>query len=143
MGPYPGMNMVWDPSQTQRTMQPNVQLSSQIGQPLVYDPNQQPIQPTVQTSAPGLVQQPRPSSPRTPPQTAAATTAASVQPTTPVSRVLVALVSTVPASVQTPQASLPQSGPTIQILVQMPIGQASPSTVVTSQPQFTYQPYQV
>ena len=35
MGPYPGMNLVWDSSQSQQILQPNVQLSSQSGQPLV------------------------------------------------------------------------------------------------------------
>ena len=71
--------------------------------------------------------------------TVAATTA-SVQSTPPTSRVSVALVSIVPAS--TPQASLPQSGPTIQTSIQMPVGQPGPSAIITSQPQFTYQPYQ-
>jgi len=123
-------------------MQPIVQLSSQPKQPLVSSPTQQPIQPIVQTYAPGLVQQPGPSSPRTLLQTAATTTATSVQPTTPISRVSVASISTISASVQTPQASLLQLGPTVQPLVQMLVGQAGPSTVVTSHPQFTYQPYQ-
>ena len=108
---------------------------------MVSGPTQQPIQPTVQTSAPGVVHQPRPSSPRTPPQTTAATTAASVQSTPPTSGVRTAPVSIVPTSVKIPQASLPQSGPTVQTSVQMPIGEPGPSTVVTSQPQFTYQPY--
>ena len=49
-------------------------------------------------------------------------------------------VFTVPVSI--PQVSLPQSGPTIQTLVQMLVGQPGPSMVVTSQPQFTYQAYQ-
>jgi len=62
---------------------------------------------------PGVVHQPGPSSPRTPPQTTAATIVTSVQSTTPTSGVLTALVSTVPTSVQTPQASLPQLGPTV------------------------------
>ena len=31
MGQYPGINMVWDPSQIQQTMQPNVQLPNQLG----------------------------------------------------------------------------------------------------------------
>ena len=35
MGPYLGMNLVWDPSQSQQILQLNVQLSSQSGQPLV------------------------------------------------------------------------------------------------------------
>ena len=43
---------------------------------------------------------------------------------------------------QIPQASVPQSGPTIQTTVQMPTGQAGTSTIFSSQPQFTYQPYQ-
>jgi len=70
---------------------------------------------------------------------AAATAATSVSSTPPTSGVYTTSVSTVPMSV--PQASLPQSGPTIQTSVQMPVGQPGPSTVVTSQPQFTYQPY--
>ena len=41
---YPGMNIVWDPSQTQQVLQPNVQLSSQTGQPLVSGSPQQPVQ---------------------------------------------------------------------------------------------------
>ena len=75
---------------------------------MVSGPTQQPVHPTVQNSAPSVVHQPGPSSPRTSPQTTAATTAASVQSTPPTSGVLTALVSTVPTSVQTPQASLPK-----------------------------------
>ena len=78
--------------------------------------------------------------PRTLPQTVAATATTSVQSTTPTSGVSTASVSTVPIS--TPQTSLPQSGSTIQTSVQMPVGQPGSRTVVTSQPQFTYQPYQ-
>lgn len=63
MGSYPGMNMVWDPSQTQQFLQPNVQLSSQSGQPLVSSSTQQPVQLTIQTFAPSLVHQFGPSSP--------------------------------------------------------------------------------
>lgn len=136
------MNMVSDPYETQQTMQPNVQLSSQPGQPLVSGLTQQLVQPTVQTFTPGLVQQPRPSSPRTLPQIATTTIATSIQPTTPISRVLVALGSNVLVLVQTPQASLPQLGPTVQTSVQMIAGQAGPGTAVTSQPQFIYQTYQ-
>jgi len=138
MGSYLGMNLVWDPSQNQQVLQPNVQLSSQTGQPLVSGSPQQPVQTTIQTSAPSVVPQPGPSTPRTLPQTAAATAATSVQSTPPTSGVSTTLVSTVPVS--TPQTSLPQSGCTIQISVQMPVGQLGSSTVVTSQPQFTYQP---
>jgi len=134
------MNMVWDPSQSQHILQPNVQLSSQSQQPLVSGSTQQPVQPTIQTSALGVAHHSGPSSPRTPPQTTATTIAAYVQSTPPTSGVSTALVSIVPAS--TPQASLPQSAPTIQTSVQMPVGQPSPSMVVTSQSQFTYQPYQ-
>ena len=97
-------------------MQPNVQLSNQPRQPLVSGSTQQPIQPLAQTPAPSLVQQPGPSSPQTPSKSAA-TIATSVQPTTPFSGVSVALVSTIPASVQTPQVSVPQSGPTVQTSV--------------------------
>ena len=35
----PGMNMVWDPSQNQQNLQPNVQLPYQDGQHLVSGPN--------------------------------------------------------------------------------------------------------
>ena len=98
--------MVWNPSQIQQTMQPNVQLPNQPGQPLVSGPTQQPVQPTVQIPAPGSIQQPGPSTPQTPPQTTAAIETF-VQPTTPVSVVSVALVSSIPASVQIPQVSVP------------------------------------
>ena len=108
---------------------------------MVSGPTQQPVHPNVQTSVPSVVHQPGPSSPRTLPQIVSATTKTSVQSNPPTSGVSTTLVSIVPASVQTPQASLPQSGPTVQTLVQMPVGQLSPSTVVTIQPQFTYQPY--
>ena len=54
----------------------------------------------------------------------------------------VALSLATPVSVQIPQVSVPQSGPSVQTSVQIPIGQTGTSTVVTSQPQFTYQPYQ-
>ena len=49
-------------------------------------------------------------------------------------------VSTVFAT--TPQTYLPLSGSTVQTTVQMPIGKPGSSTVVTSQPQFAYPPYQ-
>ena len=130
------MNVVWD----QQTPQPSVQLSCQSGQSFVSGSPQQPAQPTTQISTPGAAQQFGPSSPRTLSQTSVATTTASVQSTPPISGVSAAPVSTAPVS--TPRASLPQSGPTIQTLVSMPVGQPGPSTVVTSQPQFTYQPYQ-
>lgn len=141
MGPYFGMNMVWNPSQIQQSMQPNVQLLNQPGQPLVFGPTQQPVQPTVQIPELGLVQQHGPSTPHTPPQTVA-TIATSIQPTTPVSGVFVAPISTIPASVKIPQVFVLQSGPTVQTLVQMPTGQAGTSTIATSQTQFIYQPYQ-
>jgi len=131
------MTLVWDPSQSQQVLQPNVQLSSQTGQPLVSGSIQQSIQSTIQTSASSIVSQPEPNTPRTPPQTTAAT---SVPSTPPTSRVSTTPVSTVPVLI--PQASLPQSGPTVQTSVQMPVGKPGPSMVVTSQPQFTYQPYQ-
>lgn len=108
------MNVVWD----QQISQPSVQLSSQSGEPLVFGSPQQPIEPTTQTSTPGVVHQPGPSSPQTPSQTSAATTVASVQSIPPIFGVSAATVSTVPVS--TPQASLPQSGPTIQTPVSMP-----------------------
>lgn len=140
MGQYPGMNIVWNPSQNQQVLQPNVQLSSQTGQPLVSGTPQQLVQSNIQTSVPSVVSQPGPSTPHTPPQTTATTTATYVQSTPPTSGVSTAPVSTVPVS--TPQTSLPPSGSTIQNLVQMPVGQPGSSTVVTSQPKFTYQPYQ-
>ena len=140
MGPYPGMTLVWDPSQSQQVLQPNVQLSSQTGQPLVSGSIQQPVQSTIQTSASSIVSQPGPSTPRTLPQTTATTAATSVPSTPPTSGVSTALVSTIPVSI--PQASLSKSGPTVQTSVQMPVGKPGPSTVVTSQPQFTYQSYQ-
>ena len=136
MGQYPGM-MVWDPSQYQQPLQPNVQLSYQTGQPIVSGSTQQPAQSAIQTPALSSVQQAGPSTPQTPPRTAA-TAATSVQSSTPVSGVSVVPSSTTPVSVQIPQVSVPQSGPSVQI----PIGQTGISTVVTSQPQFTYQPYQ-
>jgi len=134
------MNLVWDPSQTQQVLKPNVQSSSQTGQPLVFSSPQQPIQSTIQTSVPSVVSQPGPSTPRTPPQTAAATAATSVQSTLPTSEVSTAPVSIVPVS--TPHTYLPQSGSTIQTSVHIPVGQPGSSMVVTSQPQFTYQLYQ-
>ena len=105
-------------------------MSSQTGQPLVSCSPQQPVQTTIQTSAPSVVSQPRPSSPRTPPQTDAAIAATSIPSTPSTSGVSTVPVSTVPVSI--PQASLPQSGPTIQTSVQIPVGQPGPSTVVTS-----------
>jgi len=140
MGPYPKMNLVWNSSQSQPVLQPNVQLSSQTGQPLVSGSIQQPIQSTIQTFASSVVSQPGPSTPRTLPQMTAATAATFVPSTPPTSGVSTAPVSIVPVSI--PQVSFPQSGPTIQTSVQMLVGQPGPSTVVTSQPQFTYQPYQ-
>jgi len=73
---------------------------------LVSGPTQPPVQPTIQIPAPGLVQQPRPSTPQTLPQTAATMTT-SIRPTTPISGVSVAPVSTILASVQIPQVSVP------------------------------------
>jgi hypothetical protein len=140
MGQYPGMNIVWDPSQIQQVLQPNVQLSSQTGQPLVSSSPQQPVQSNIQTFVPSVVSQSGPISPRTPSQTTAATTATSAPSTTLAFGVSTALVSTV--STTTPQTSLPLSGSTIQTSVQMPVGQPGLSTVVTSQPQFIYQLYQ-
>ena len=140
MGPYLGMTLVWNPSQSQPVLQPNVQLASQTGQPLVSGSIQQPIQSTIQTFASSIVSQPGPSTPRTSPQTTAATAATSVPSTPPTSRVSTAPVSTVLVTI--PQVSLPQSRPTIQTSVQMPVGKPGLSMVVTSQPQFTYQPYQ-
>ena len=105
---------------------------------MVSGPTQQPVQPTMQTPAPSSVQQAGPSSPKTSHQTAAT----SVQPVTPISGVSVTPSSSIPASVQIPQVSVPQSGPFVQTSVQMPGGQAGTSKFVTSQPQFTYQPYQ-
>lgn len=112
MGPYPGMNLVWDPSQSQQILQLNVQLSSQTGQPLVSTSTQQPVQSIIQTSASSLVSQPGPSTPCTPPQMTDATIATSIPSTPPMFGVSTTLVSNVPAS--TPQAYLPQYGPTIQ-----------------------------
>ena len=55
----------------------------------------------------------------------------------------VAPISTAPqVSVPIPQVSVPQSGPAPQTTIQMPAGQPGTSSVITSQPQFTYQPYQ-
>lgn len=109
-----------------------MQLSSQTRQPLVPVSIQQPFQSNFQTSTPSVVSQPRPSSPRTPPQMTATISATFIPSTPPMSRVSIAPVSIVPVSV--PQASLPQSGSTVQTSVQMPIGKPGPSTVVTIQP---------
>ena len=98
------------------------------------------MQSNIQTYVPSVVSQPGPSTPRTPPQTTATTAATSIQSTPPTSVVSATLVSTVPVS--TPQTYLPPSGSTIQTSVQIPVGQPGSSTAVTSQPQFTYQPYQ-
>jgi len=49
MSPYPGMPLVWNPSQSQPVLQSNVQSSSQTGQPIVS------AQSTVQTSVPSVV----------------------------------------------------------------------------------------
>ena len=87
-----------------------------------------------------VVSQSGPIAPSTPSQTTAATTATSVQSTTLTSGVSTAPVSTI--RVSTPQTSLPPPGSTIQTSVQMPLRQPRLSTVVTIQPQFTYQPYQ-
>ena len=122
-------------------MKLNVQLPNQPGQPIVSGPTQQHVQPTIQVPTPGSIQQTGPSTPQTPPQTIVAT-ATFVQLTTPVSRVSVVPVSSIPASVQIPRVSVPQSGPTIQSTVQMPTGQTGTSMIVSSQPQFTYQLYQ-
>ena len=101
---------------------------------------QQPIQPVFQTLASIPIQQSGPSTPTTPPQTVAQT---SVQPTTPIPRVFTASIISSPQTLlQIPQVSIPQSRPTIQTTVQMPVGQPGTSTIITSQPQFTYQPYQ-
>ncbi len=81
MGQNPGMNIVWDPSQTQQVLQPNVQLSSQTGQPLVSGSPQQPVQSNIQTSVPSVVSESGPTAPRTPSQTTDAAAATSVQST--------------------------------------------------------------
>ena len=116
MGQYLRVNMVWDPSQVQQNLQPNVQLPYyQPGKPIGYGPTQQPIQPNIQVSAPGPVQQPGPSTPRTLTQSVVAT---SVQATTPIPGVSAAPVSTTPqVSRQFPQVSVPQFGPIIQTTV--------------------------
>ena len=68
MGQYSEINQVWDPSQTQQTLQqPNVQLPNQPGPSIGFVSTQQSVQPTIQVSAPGSVQQPGPSTPRTSP----------------------------------------------------------------------------
>ena len=90
-------------------VQPNVQLPNQPGQPIGSGPTQQPVQPTIQVSAPGSVQQPGPSTPQTLPQSFASA-ATSVQPTTPISGVSSAHVSTTLVSIQIPQVSMPQFG---------------------------------
>ena len=110
-----------------------MQLPNQPGEPIGFGPTQQPVQPTIQISTPSPIQQPRPSTPSTPPQTYT-TAATSIQPTTPISGVSAAPVSSIPASMQIPQVSVPQSGPTIQTTVQMPTGQFGTSTILTSQP---------
>ena len=107
---------------------------------MVFGPTQQPVQPTIQTPAPSSVHQSAPSTPQNPPQTTT-TAATSVQPVTPISGVSVMLSSSIPAFVKIPQVFVPQSGPFVQTLVEMPGGQAGTSTVVTSQPQFGYQLY--
>ena len=38
MGQYPRINTVWDPSKIQQTLQPNVQLPNQLGQPIGFGP---------------------------------------------------------------------------------------------------------
>ena len=55
MGQSPRINTVWDPSQIQQTLQPNVQLPNQPGQPIGSGPTQQPVQPTIQVSSPSSV----------------------------------------------------------------------------------------
>jgi len=139
MGQYPGVNIVWNPSPAQQVLQPSVQMSSQIGQPGVSGSTQQPVQSNIQTSVTSVVTQ-SPIAPSTPSQATAATTATSVPSTTLTTGVSTAPVSTVSAT--TPQTSLPSSGSTIQTTVQMPVRQPGLSTVVTTQPQFIYQPYQ-
>ena len=59
--PYPRVNTVWDPSQVQQNLQPNVQVPyNQHGQPIGYSQIQQPVQPMLQVipqvSAPSNVQ---------------------------------------------------------------------------------------
>ena len=119
-------------------LQPSRQLLPQTGQPVVSGSPQQPqpVQLNVQTSVTSVVTQP-PIAPSTPSQTIAATTATSTALTSGVSTTPVSTV-----SATTPQTSLPLSGSTIQTMVQMPVGQPGLSTVVTSQPRFTYQQYQ-
>lgn len=51
-------------------------------------------------------------------------------------------MSTPQTSIKIPQVSISQSGPIIQTTVQMPAGKTGTSKIITSQPQFTYQPYQ-
>lgn len=113
MSPYPGMTLVRN--QPQLVLQPNVQLSLSIGQPLVSSSTQQPVQSTIQTSAPSVVSQLGPSTPRTPPQMVVATATVSIPSTPLTSGVSTVPISTAPASV--PQESLPQSGSTIQTIV--------------------------
>ena len=105
-----------DPSQVQQNLQPNVQAPYyQPRQPIGYSPTQQHVHTTIQVSAPGPVQQPSSSTPRTLTQSVAAT---SVQATTPIPGVSAAPISTAPqVSVQIPQVSMPQSEPTIQNIV--------------------------
>ena len=118
-----------------------MQSFNQPGPSIGFVSTQQSVQTTSPISTPGSIQQVGPSTPRTPPQID--TPAISVQPSTPIHRVSAAPISAIPQiSVQILQVFVPRSGPTIQTTVQIPAGQASSSTVATSQPQFTYQPYQ-
>ena len=73
-------------------------------------------------------------------QTAAPT---SLQATTPIPGVSVAPISTAPqVSLPIPQVYALQSGPIVHTTVHMPAVQPVTSTVITSQPQFVYPPYQ-
>ena len=98
MGPsYPRANTVWDPSQVQQNLQPNMQVPYyQPGQLIGYTHVQQPVQPVqpiVQVPASDTVQQPGPSTPRTPMQIAAPTY---VQATTPIPGFSATPISTTP-----------------------------------------------
>ena len=107
MGQYPGINQVWDQSKIQQTLQqPNVQSFNQLRLSIGFVSTQQSVQPTIPISAPGSVQQPGPSTPRTLPQTVAAATY--IQPSIPIYGVSVAPISAIPQiSIQIPQVSIP------------------------------------
>ena len=110
-----------------------MQLSNQLGPSIGPFSTQQSVQPAITVSAPGLVQQLGPSTPRTLPQTTLV--AIFVQPSTPIPRVSAALVFSIPQiSVQIPQVSIPKLEPTIQTTVQMPAGQVGSSTIASIQP---------